>query len=117
MNALIYKDCRATCTKCDGDGCPTWRYRCEPFQWAVADALEKEEGLTYTLLEARCGWNFARPGYLTRVLGLRSQKNGWRTLKNGTRKFYEPTTKKTISYDNAVRLARALDLDLHEWEI
>ena len=100
------KNCKKTkCPKCGGKGCPSWRYRTEPFQWAVT-----QSGMSYQEIERQCGW---QKGYVTRVLGLRPTISG--DLK-GSRPRYR-TCATTMSYDNAVKLAKALGLDFTEWEL
>lgn len=74
------------------DGVPTWRYDVRPFQRAFL-----RSGLTCGELERLCGLSNGRAG---RLLGLRP--------KSGA------PLAKTLSYGNAVRLARALHLDLVE---
>lgn len=106
MGALIHKECGANCPACGGGGCPTWRYRVEPFQRAVASS-----GLTLQQVERICGWE---GGYITRLLGLRKWKG--RVRQNGVGR-YKDTYATTLNYANAKKIAQALDFDLVEWEI
>lgn len=99
--ALIYKEK-------GGELVPTWRYRVEPFQRAV-----EASGDSYSEIELRCGFQGSHGSYLKRLLGLKSWQSGARD-KNGKRYMSFATS---LSYENAVKIARALDLDFVEWEL
>ena len=94
----------------DAKGVPTWRYRVEPFQRAFRESLEA--GLTVNEVELRMG---CQGGYVSRLLGLRAWPVGKRSPLTGKR--YASKCATSLSYDNAVRIARALDLDFVEWEL
>ena len=94
----------------DAKGVPTWRYRVEPFQRVFRESLEA--GLTVNEVEMRMG---CQGGYVSRLLGLRPWPAGKTSPVTGKR--YPSTVATSLSYDNAVCIARALDLDLVEWEL
>src|SRR5580693_6166421 len=91
----------------DKDGKPTWRYRVGPFQVAFA-----QSGLSIHEVEVRAGWDH---GYFSRVIGLRSHPCGRHSPVTG--ELYPGNFRRSLSYENAVKVARALDLDLVEWEL
>lgn len=80
-------------------GKPSWRYAVEPFQQAFW-----RTGMTQDELGKLCGFS---TGYLGRVLGLRRYCSG----RRGARRW---TVARTLSYQNAVKIATALDLDFVE---
>lgn len=83
----------------DANDRPTWRYRQEPFQRAF-----QESGLSAREVEARAG---LVDGHLRRLLGLRP----WKACSGGATRVNWSTS---VSYANAVKVARALDMDLPE---
>ena len=84
-----------------------WRYRVEPFRQAFLESsIDGEE------LDRRCGWSSS---YHRRVLGLRADVST-RHGRGGTTKRYR-SVRTELSYEHAVALCRALDLDFVEWGV
>lgn len=86
----------------NGDLVPTWFYRAEPFREAFF-----RSGLTVSEVDRRAGW---KDGYFARAIGLRPST----TMTKG--RTYTNTIQR-LGYAQAVRVARALDLDFVEWEL
>lgn len=96
---------RRECEKCDGRGCPSWRYESAAFRAAF-----EQSGMSLSMLSDRCGWDSS---YSSRVLGIRPHKS---MPTKGSGKTYQSLVgNKTLMYDSAVKLAKALELDLVEW--
>jgi hypothetical protein len=83
----------------DGAGAPTWRYSSAYFAAKV-----RNSGISIHELERRCG---LAHGYLHSALGLKPNV----TRKRG--KAYV-SWRRTIAYELAEQLARALELDYHQ---
>lgn len=111
MSALPVTDDPGPCALIyDEHGRPTWKYRIEPFQYAVAAS-----GLSLGEIAVRMGWHPRDASRVSRMLGLKSWASG--KVSPATGKHYPAYRAKSLSYENAKRLARVLELDLVEWEI
>jgi hypothetical protein len=80
------------------DGSTDWRYRPEYFRAAV-----EKSGLDLATIARRAGYSDSTP--IARALGLRPEANKARG---------QTAYRKTIGYDVAVKLARAIGLDFHD---